>query len=160
MKRFSYLRLLLIVLIVAALILVFTSCGKNPAGNSSDGRDLDHTDNKISLEAIVSSEADSAKIIVKNNGNLKISFGEDYYIQKKTNNGWKDVKEQIDHNVNLVLFQAPAGDNYTFDVNWSQLYGKLEPGEYRIVKPYQKGEAFSRDGETFYAFAEFTVGEK
>ena len=74
--------------------------------------------------------------------------------------GWKDVKEQIDHNVNLVLFQAPAGDNYTFDVNWSQLYGKLEPGEYRIVKPYQKGEAFSRDGETFYAFAEFTVGEK
>ena len=114
MKRFSYLRLLQIVLIVAALILVFASCGKNPAGNSSDGCDLDHTDNKISLEAIVSSEADSAKIIVKNNGNLKISFGEDYYIQKKTNNGWKDVKEHIDHNVNLVLFQAPAGDNYSF----------------------------------------------
>ena len=115
---------------------------------------------KITLEAIVSPEADSAKIIVKNDGKLLISFGEEYYIQKKTESGWEDVKELMDHNVNAVLFQAPAGDSFSFDVNWSLLYGTLESGEYRIVKPYQKSIMFSRDGETFYAFAEFSVAAK
>ena len=95
MKRFSYLRLLQLVLIVAALILVFASCGKNSAGNTSDGRDLDHTDNNISLEAIVSPEADSAKIVVKNDGRLKKSFGEDYYIQKPKKCSFIEVVQNL-----------------------------------------------------------------
>ena len=160
MKRSHYIRLLQLVLVAAAILLIFASCGKNTAGKSSGSPDYDHTDSKITLEAIVSPEADSAKIIVKNDCGQKISFGEYFSIQKKTENGWKDVKELVDHGVNAVLFQAPAGDSFSYDINWSWLYGTLDAGEYRIVKPYQKGEAFTRDGETFYAFAEFTVSAK
>ena len=138
--------LLALILILGAL----TACGKYV-------NDADKTDDRISLIVELSDKADSAKITVRNDGKQDIAFGEHYIIQKKTASGWKDMDERTARSVNLVLFLATAGEGTSFTADWSYVYGTLPSGEYRIKKPYQKGQSYSKNNETYYAYGEFKV---
>ena len=143
------------VIIVALLIFIlaagmFTACGK---AVPNDADTLDY----ITLKVEVSKEAESAQVTVQNSGKQKICFGEEFYIQKRSEDNWKDVKLLREHGANLVLFQAPAGEGFTYTANWKYLYGPLPAGEYRIIKPYQTGDTYKTDGKIYYVYGEFTV---
>lgn len=70
---------------------------------------------------------------VDDSKNQELFFGEEYYIEKKTENGWEQAKE-VELMFIDIAYVVPAGESAVIDVDWSGSYGELEPGEYRISK--------------------------
>lgn len=69
------------------------------------------------------------------------------------NNGeWKEVKSISDNYsfIAIAWILKPRGE-FEDKINWSQLYGKLKKGQYRIAK-----EVYG-DGEKKVLYAEFDI---
>lgn len=86
------------------------------------------------------------------------TYGEWYEIEKFVDNVWLKVTP-----INTCVFddiglQADNDKSIVFNIDWEYCYGKLDSGEYRIVKyfiPYLEREATEEDREYFYV--EFTI---
>ena len=76
-----------------------------------------------------------ATIVLQVNDGTEYSYGRWFRIDKKENGKWRGL-EPIDENyvfdaIGLIL--KPYGETEE-KIDWSQLYGELEKGEYRLVK--------------------------
>lgn len=82
-------------------------------------------------------------IVITDTNTDKHTFDEEYRIDKKVNDEWQEVN-RIDNNFAFEDLAWIAGDDDTItnNVNWEKLYGKLEPGKYRMVKKVD-GKMFS-----------------
>ena len=75
-------------------------------------------------------------IITDVTGN-KNTYGEYYHIEKLINsNEWKiiDVIYEGNYGFNLIGYHVNAFNKLEFHIDWSNLYGKLSKGTYRLVK--------------------------
>lgn len=75
----------------------------------------------------------SGTIVIKNNSGAEVSFGMGYSIEKYENGQWTKMAS------NPVAIPAIAAvvfheKTYTSNVNWSDAYGSLAQGTYRLVK--------------------------
>lgn len=77
----------------------------------------------------------SATIEIKNNSNFNYTFGEDYTIEKKKFGRWKKNKT-VEKDVwwNSVENVISNNEQYEKNINWQNIYGTLEKGNYRLVK--------------------------
>ena len=91
----------------------------------------------------------SATIIIKDN-NKEHGYGENYSIEKKENEEWKPVKQIGTYFVNAVSIGTLTGE-LKFNLDWSERYGELENGEYRIVK------TLDTEGGKIELYAKFTI---
>ena len=92
-----------------------------------------------------------ATIIISDISKTKNTYGEWFRIDKKTNVFWNELKS-IDENYVFNDIGLTVGEDDKLEVNtdWSKIYGKLEKGEYRLVKELY-------DGEHIYLAVEFTI---
>ena len=76
-----------------------------------------------------------ATVVITDTNTNKHTFDSEYRIDKKVNDGWEEAR-RIDNNFAFKdLAWIVGNDNaITNNVNWEKLYGKLEPGQYRMVK--------------------------
>lgn len=67
-------------------------------------------------------------------------YGSEYRIDKKENDKWQDAEIIIEGNYgwNLIGYHVDENNTLEMNVEWEWLYGKLEPGTYRIVKGTSK----------------------
>lgn len=65
-----------------------------------------------------------------------LEYGDDFIIERCESNEWKAVPIVIEGNYGFHDIAYSIANNSTteFEMNWEWLYGKLEPGEYRIGK--------------------------
>jgi len=91
----------------------------------------------------------SATVIIKDN-DKEHSYGEGYRIEKKENGEWKTVKQIGTYSFNLIALGTVTGE-LDFKLDWSERYGELENGEYRIVK------TLDTEGGKLELYAEFTI---
>ena len=85
-----------------------------------------------------------------------ITFGDinDYSIEvfdPELDGGWTEL-EAPNRPVSLILVTLPAGDVSKCTVGWSDVYGKLPEGRYRLVKSVNAGGE-----EPVYLYAEFQI---
>ena len=81
----------------------------------------------------------------------------DFSIEKKEDDKWSPVKEIGDRTTDTetYIFQGERDLN----INWSEIYGSLSAGEYRVVKffyPSTEDGSYGTD-DGFYLFAEFSI---
>ena len=83
---------------------------------------------------------------------FRLIYGDDYCIQKLENGQWVNVEPVSSHIVRSIAYTVPQNDSVSWNINWSGLYGSLEPGMYRFCKTitdsYAPGDS---DNVTFYA---------
>lgn len=93
----------------------------------------------------------SATIVIEDKNEEPYGYGEWFRIDKNENGEWKEL-EAIDENYSFTdIAYIPREDGTSeINVNWGDLYGELENGEYRLVK-----ELYG--DETNYIYAEFTI---
>lgn len=82
-------------------------------------------------------------------------YGSEYRIDKLENGEWKEAKIIFEGNYgwNLIGYLVDENNKLEMDVNWEMLYGKLEDGEYRIVKD----TSMPLENERHYFSAEFKI---
>lgn len=96
---------------------------------------------------------------INNKSKIDVNGGIDYdfAIEKKENGEWVPVQEigERSTSTETYIFQGERD----LKIYWSEIYGELIPGEYRVVKFFYPGKAddahSSEDG--FYLNAEFII---
>lgn len=84
-----------------------------------------------------------ATIIITDTNANKHGFDEWFRIDKKTDNGWEEAKIlNYDYIVNAIAYTIGENGVAELKVNWKDLYGELEKGQYRMVKKLN-GDRFS-----------------
>lgn len=65
-----------------------------------------------------------------------LQFGDDFIIEKQEKGEWKAASVVVEGNYgfNAIEYSIANDSTTEFKVDWEWLYGKLEPGEYRIGK--------------------------
>lgn len=64
----------------------------------------------------------------------RLFYGDDYNIEKFENNHWIAIEPLYDPVWATIAYSVPLNDSITWNVNWSNIFGELEPGIYRFCK--------------------------
>lgn len=76
----------------------------------------------------------SAKVKITDLSNKKYIYGFEYKIEKKIEGKWKELKYKNPTGFNSMAYFPDKNGNLIFDINWFYMYGRLDNGEYRIIK--------------------------
>lgn len=99
----------------------------------------------------------SATIVITDLSGKKNTYGEEYRIDKKENGNWKklDVIIEGEYGWTSIGYLVGANNKLVMEINWKWLYGKLEDGEYRLVKNIYMSE----ENKSYYFSVEFELKE-
>lgn len=125
---------ILFTLFCGIIVLGFTSCGikttikENAELNEADGVSMTIKKGTLTRK--------SATVVISDtNGKEANIYGSDFRVDKKENEEWKEVeKSHNDYAFNDMAYYVDDEGKLEFVCNWEYMYGKLENGEYRIVK--------------------------
>ena len=101
-----------------------------------------------------------AIFILKNATDNKYWYGPEYIIEKKDNGGWQEIATLSGNPLvwNAIAYPLNAREEIEINIDWSYGYGKLNDGEYRLVKSTFKEEVRPIDEtKKLYLYAEFIV---
>lgn len=78
-----------------------------------------------------------------------LTVGDDYWVQRKTLLGWKDLKAVDEKGIvfHALAYDMNEGDSKTWNVRWEQGFGRLWPGVYRIYKDASTDDCYSHSEE-------------
>lgn len=81
-----------------------------------------------------------ATIILKNDSDIQVSYGNPFSIEIKKDGEWKYM--ETDGSFTLPAFSLMPKTSKEIDINWKYVYGELSIGEYRLKKSfhYEKGK--------------------
>ena len=79
-------------------------------------------------------------MILKNQSNINIQYGNPYSIEKYQNGYWKTVDLINDISFTLPAYGLNKGESKEISIDWESGYGKLINGRYRIVKDFDYEE--------------------
>lgn len=117
--------------------------------------DIKATENDVSLSIKENTlTTSSATLILKNNSNTEIQYGNSYEIEIKHNKKWYKLDGEM--YFTLPLFFLEPNKTVELEVNWEYGYKKLKKGTYRIIKEI-KIEKGNNTFDSFYVAAEFTI---
>src|SRR5699024_6335909 len=118
-----------------------SSCSKiNQTTNSLslEQTPYQNVNNLAGVTMSVSSTALSSSggtFILTNKTDTTFIYGAAYSIEKKINNQWYKVPTIVEeYGFEDIGYELAATDSSEWPVDWEWLYGKLESGEYRILK--------------------------
>lgn len=124
-------------------------------GNNHTISDIKITENDVSLSIKENTlTTSSATLILKNNSNTEIQYGNSYEIEIKHNKKWYKLDGEM--YFTLPLFFLEPNKTVELEVNWEDGYKKLKKGTYRIIKEI-KIEKENNTFDSFYVAAEFTI---
>lgn len=117
--------------------------------------DIKTTENDVSLSIKENTLTNTgATLILKNNSNTEIQYGNSYEIEIKHNKKWYKLDGEM--YFTLPLFFLEPNKTVELEVNWEDGYKKLKKGTYRIIKEI-KIEKENNTFDSFYIAAEFTI---
>ncbi|MBD9105571.1 hypothetical protein EGW03_03755 [bacterium] len=123
--------------------------------NNNTISDIKTTENDVSLSIKENTlTTSSATLILKNNSNTEIQYGNSYEIEIKHNKKWYKLDGEM--YFTLPLFFLEPKKTVELEVNWEDGYKKLKKGTYRIIKEI-KIEKENNTFDSFYVAAEFTI---
>ena len=112
----------------------------------ADMKYVTNTDSSLTVE--LTNNTDS----VWQSGNMR-----DYSLECERDGVWYKVEPKGDfaNTMELMLFVPGQALEHTFD--FSERYGTLQPGKYRVVKAWWANASATREAGEFYTVCEFTV---
>lgn len=102
--------------------------------------------------------AKGATIIIKNNTEEIITYGESYYLEKEKNNKWYKLNTINPLKFNAIAYKLKDKESIEMKVNWSYSYGDLGSGKYRLVKDiFIDSDKTTNELENGRIFVEFSI---
>lgn len=148
-------KVLLTTILSMMLILSLTGCSKQNEFDIGNQSGVVTTDDKVSLSIKDGTLTETgATLILKNKSDKNFQYGNPYEIEIKKDGEWHKINVEL--NFTLPAFILGAMESKEIELDWQNGYGKLAPGEYRIIKEI----SFENDNGTFDKFGvsvEFTI---
>ena len=142
--------------------LLFSSCQsvKTPESESA----VEITDEwGISLCAKNVTASSMTVEFVQNGGEFEgdLQTGEWFLIEKNEGFDWTPIETNplIDYTWNMIAYPIKKNETTKLAINWEWLYGKLEPGEYRLSKEIMRISGAELPEKKIY-YVSFKVEEK
>ena len=136
---------------------IFSTWGYNYADTDEDTSADNEVHDLLYMEAeenTITSRGINMSIV--NNSVNDVAFGDYYSIEKLNGGMWKKLNyitaETPDWND--MTYVIETGSRADFNFYWADMYGELEPGEYRMVKLYIDS---SNSAEINYLYGYFTI---
>ena len=89
------------------------------------------------------------------NYNVTWSYGSSFYLEYFVDDEWVTIDPVTSPFWTQILISVSSGKFATQTVDWSEIYGQLRPGTYRIVKEFTRCEG--ELVETYYLPANFDI---
>lgn len=75
-----------------------------------------------------------AIVIITDINEKKYDYGISFRIDVKNHDSWEEVKKIGDAYFNMIAYSVDKNNKLELKQDWSNIYGRLSKGEYRIVK--------------------------
>ena len=94
-------------------------------------------------------EENSVTLTITDNNEVPYSLNDRYKIEKLNNEEWEEVERINPEKVLLIVkkYNLDENNQYNFGINWTNGYGELEEGIYRIVKEFEEDVFYSNELE-------------
>ena len=162
------LSIVIIVLLGITFVVIKNNGKKNNSTNTSNTKNYVESNNtetdddsaEPSLDNVTmtikegSLSSSGATVIITDKNKSPFAYYKWFRIEKKENGKWIELEvtnKDYTFTTGATLLKQPG--NVEMDANWSDLYGSLEPGDYRIVKNVVD---FDTDDKLYFA-CEFTI---
>lgn len=133
--------LIFTITILIIITLIFLNSDKNTHKLIADEKALIRSPNNVKIEVIESSiSSTGVTILITDNNKHCYSWGEQFSIQEKINGQWQDLKYITDTVAFNEIAYALKNNQLTLKINWTNYYGELSNGTYRIVKQVYDGK--------------------
>ena len=145
---------ILAILLCGVILLGITGCGSNNTFDIGGKSDIEISNNVDVSLSIKEETLDNTGVtlILENNSDKLLRYDEVYEIEIKKDNEWHKINVEL--YFTLPLWGVEPNSEEELELNWENGYGKLAPGEYRLIKKiYFEYE----EEEVFYILAEFTI---
>lgn len=104
---------------------------ENLSANEENNSNLENVIMKVDSTTI---KPTSISIIITNNNDNDIGYGEEYKIQKNINEEWKYLDNLPNTSWNDIAYIMKENSETTNKLNFENTYGELGKGTYRIIK--------------------------
>ena len=146
-------------IIFSLIVILFLTAGCNKnvdnkeykIGNESNIQIEDKGVSLLLKENTLTNEGMS--LVIKNNSNNSITYGEGYEIEKYIDGKWHKINVEL--NFNLIGYILNKNEDKEMNINWKHGYGPLSTGKYRIIKKITLEN--NEEKESFYISLEFTL---
>lgn len=133
--------LIFTITILIIITLIFLNSDKNTHKLITDEKALTRSPNNVKIEVIESSISPTGvTILITDNNKHCYAWGEQFSIQEKINGQWQDLKYITDTVAFNEIAYALKNNQLTLKINWTNYYGELSNGTYRIVKQVYDGK--------------------
>ena len=94
-------------------------------------------------------EENRITLTITDNNEVPYSLNDRYKIEKLNNEEWEEVERINPEKVLLIVkkYNLDENNQYNFEINWTNGYGELEEGTYRIVKEFEEDVFYSNEFE-------------
>lgn len=119
------------ILLCCSILLGITGCKKEIIVNNPtmtvDGITMDIKEGTLTTKSLT--------LIIKDMSDYEYTFGEEFYIEEKTSEGWVKLKAiHNDYGFNEIAYYANNESGLELKQDWGYIYGSLKKGSYRLVK--------------------------
>lgn len=136
------------------------SADRGALSGSGESADAEEQMSENVVITVTESSAQSVTFVLEYKAPDTISFGEAYELEQYAEGIWQTVQPKAEVSWNEELYTVGDGGSFHQTVDFGSIYGALAPGQYRLVKYYEKEEEKEPEGtETYPMYAEFTVSE-
>lgn len=141
---------IIIVLVVILLIIgLLVKTKNNSKDNILDFKEPSNITMSIKDNSLTESQA--TVIITDNTGNDN-TYSISFRLDKKVNNKWEKLKViNSDYGFNEIGYKVDENNKLELVQNWEHIYGKLDKGDYRLVK------SILNSNKKVYFSTEFTI---
>lgn len=87
---------------------------------------------EVSMKAVAYEEGQLA-VLIDNQSGHEYRYGKEYFLQKKVDDEWQDMEAVVEYGWPKISLQLNDTENTT-EIYDLTVFGKLEPGEYKLVK--------------------------
>ena len=115
----------------------------------------------LSMRVIKNTPAGAVLEIV-NTASRQVTYGDDYELEKqdKKTGEWRSVPLKKETAINDIGYETEKDEAVRWKVNWRVTYGKLDAGNYRIVKRFLELKGNGNGYNEYTLSAEFKIRKK
>ncbi len=133
MKPKLLLKSFLIFALLSAMLFCIVGCNDNNAVPNEI---------ELSLKKDTLTPTSITLVITNNSTTYDFVYGADYGIETYANDQWEELPTLKEHVVYTIAYTIHPNSSKDFEIDWHYIYGELPNGNYRIVKNFNKVEAF------------------